>query len=470
MKRTFLFNSILNFLTSSLLSTLCNFILLIYFSKKLDISEFSKYTLLIFLIQAISKFIIFGSDSSLIRFYRDDNQKYKYLINLFLIFLISTVISFLVIISINRSIIQEFIIINNNLLILVFITSVFESFYQIYLAHLVASLNSKKYKKIIFLRNISQFIFIIIIFPIYNSINVILICNISSVLLLFLTFKFTHAFKQITITSNYSKNILNAFLMYGGPLVFYSLFSLTTDYSSRIFMSVNKQLHELANFNFYLQIILYGQGFIALINKTWAPYAFDMIIKSSVDLVFYIRRLIFSFIICTLILLILLILFYESGFFKSVIEYEYLLNFNILILLLPSLIFIFIYMLISPFYYYNKNTIKLTFVNIFCNILNLIISYSLTNNYGISGAIYSFILFNLVFLIIFSLTFPRFNTFDIIKNILFEVICFISLIILFIRFNLNLFFIILFLFFYLISIVIREKRHLIFYKSIIFKS
>lgn len=455
--------TLFNYLTSSLISSVFSLILVVLISGKVSTADFAKYSILLFLVQFVSKMVLVGMDSAVLRFYRGDANRALYFHNALVIISASTVLSAIIFFALKNLVIYRIVDIDISLSIIVFVAGVFEALYQFYLSHLVSSSLSKRYRVVVIVKISLQSLLIVTCLLLKFPISTFFLCNSAAALFIFVGFRKEYA--GFITGEKADKTVVRDLLFYGGPLVFYAIFSNVSDYASRIFMSAKDNTSDLASFHFFLQIVMFGQGLIAMLYKSWGPYAMDHILNKNTDFPFSIKRVSNLFLIGISGSLLVLLIMYKLELFSVFLKKDYLDNIIYLFLLIPSLSFIFLYMVISPYFYVRKNTVRLSTANVIYSTINIFLSYFLASRYGAFGAAVAFVTINGFALILFPLFFRKEKSFEIIVWPVIFTLLEVACIVVYILFYPHLFFVIALIGLIALFLSIKEIRYLKFYSQ-----
>ena len=276
--------------------------------------------------------------------------------------------------------------ISNDLKNLIFLYGSSLAFVRIISINYISLFKSSTFRNLNILRSLSILLFIILFFNNKSSLtNVFSFLVISNFVIILLSYKLL-----IIDFSKFDINKILNYLSFSSPLIVYALFSLTSDYSTRILLKyVDFDPSNLASFNFYLSIALLVQGLNRVFNKFWNPYSQNLIAQNkNYDLVCENLSILFSVLFWSIVFFISL--FDNTTILEYFINIEYVNNFYYLLLLIPPIYFNFLLMIYISKYYYLKQTIKITSLNFICNIFSIVIGVFLSLNYGTLGAIVAF--------------------------------------------------------------------------------
>tara|TARA_S200000501_G_C20867110_1_gene762437 strand:- start:2373 stop:3746 length:1374 start_codon:yes stop_codon:yes gene_type:complete len=379
--------SLLNYFGTSVVNSLVNLFIIYVVSQELGNEIFNSYIILIFICEFISTLIIFGLDDGIIRFYRDKGQVEVVKSNILIFCYFTTFILFIIwyFIDLNHFSFISFDI-SNDLKNLIFLYGSSLAFVRIISINYISLFKSSTFRNLNILRSLLILLFLILFFNNNSSLtNVFSFLVISNFVVILLSYKLLIIdFSKFDISK-----ILN-FLSFSSPLIVYALFSLTSDYSTRILLKyVDFDPSNLASFNFYLSIALLVQGLNRVFNKFWNPYSQNLLSQNkNYNSVCANLSILFSVLFWSIVFFISL--FDNTTILEYFIKIEFVNNFYYLLLLIPPIYFNFLLMIYISKYYYLKQTIKITSLNLICNIFSILIGVFLSLNYGTLGAIVAF--------------------------------------------------------------------------------
>tara|TARA_B110000238_G_C16101647_1_gene428457 strand:+ start:145 stop:1425 length:1281 start_codon:yes stop_codon:yes gene_type:complete len=371
--------------------------------------NFNNFIIIVFLAELLSIIIIFGLDDALIRFYRDKVPHQIVLSNISFFCIISSFIVTVIWVFIDLNKTQLFTInVNENLKYLILLYSIIYAFFKLISVHYISAFKVSSYRNINILRSFFIISSTLLFLNSDSDLNEVLIILVISNLLLFLFF---WDFFKIKISSVDFKRILE-YLKFSSPLIIYGIFSLTSDYSSRIILQyINFDPVQLSAFNFYIQIVLLFQGLNRIFNKFWNPYS-QKLLSEKKDIIKISESLAIIFTIVFWIAPIVLCIVDDTFIVELLVKKSFSNNFHFLILLIPAIVYNFIYMIYVSRYYYLKRTVEITFLNLITNVFSIIITTFLSYNYGSLGAIIGFNISCVISVLFLSIIFYKDRIFN----------------------------------------------------------
>lgn len=389
--------NIFMYLSTNILVKVLTFVLWFIFARIIEPAEIGKYALAMSLIEIISVFCLWSSDSSLLRF----NQK-----------------------------VQSQSVFTNSLFILVISSFVFLCFFKIFstfLFHLSPSF--------VFISESSRCIALVIAIIFLNSLT-----NLLSVHYTSLGSSFIYSKLQITqsivfmivslfllmkgwgfvgllyarivsllipvagalyderslLKFNYlSKDILSKLLRYGTPLTFSTIIGVFSSYLGRFLLDRYTNLSLLGVYSFFLMISTNIHMLFHGFNQAWTPKIFfEKDRTDSSDTNKKCLNLIYIFIFSYLTGLFLVLLAGDTFLFKLVLKTKYLDSINIFYILLLGPLFSGISIILYPLIYFEQKTNRIFYISFVMSIFNLLCTFIAVKYFSVEGAAWSYFLIN----------------------------------------------------------------------------
>lgn len=178
----------------------------------------------------------------------------------------------------------------------------------------------------------------------------------------------------------FNKGLLIKALQYSTPLILHMISGYMMNIGDRFFILYFLSEKELGNYAVSYQLGMLVNFLYTSFNLAWVPTFFSMMKKEQYNRIkkikkfTYISILIFSFLI---ILSVYLCLEYTSLFERYDIEITLILIISI------SYIFNSFYKFEANYFFYNKNTKKLSFITFGAAVITIVMNFALINIYGV---------------------------------------------------------------------------------------
>jgi len=266
MKKNVYIYIITGILTQGLIFLL--WILLPIFHKPEILGE---YNMLLFYVELVSTFVVFGGDSVILRYYYSDFKKTEVFGSVFwtFIFTFSIFVPILILIYVFFNNILH--LGNRIILILLILNIFFTSLVNLILIHYISIKKSNIYKNLQIFKTVIFFVSVLMFS--YFSFGIIgfFIANIIASLIIILFHLYENGYSYYQLPGSF---VLNKTILYGAPLAIYSAMGVVTIYSSRLFINSNLSLELLGIFSFFNVIINQINGLWSSFNKAWTPEVF----------------------------------------------------------------------------------------------------------------------------------------------------------------------------------------------------
>lgn len=365
------------------------------YTTNLNPSEFGIITILNSIIGFISIFIIFGMNSSMTRFYIDQNtlEERRVLISTSLIFLVTMGVIFSFLLYIFRMPLMNFLnleLSSNLFWILLFLstTSVFQLIPQT-----ILRMEEKALKFIILSTSDSLivFIFTYLCIQIYNNNldGAIYALVFARVVILVIYVIYILMFLKLNIFV-FNIKLLKEMLYYGIPLIPHSLAIWITNLSDRIIIEKNLSILEVGIYSLGAQFGAMSMLLVTSFSQALTPNYYKRLKSGKLTQVEFNKLIITSSGVLSILAIILFTI--SPGIIKVISDDSYNYNYNFIgIILLASIFQLFYIFGFAPLSYYkkNKSITKVTFIS---SILNLILNLTLIPIVGILGAAISSVL------------------------------------------------------------------------------
>ena len=394
MKKNVLIYILTGILTQGL--TFLLWILLPHFHKPEVIGE---YNLLLFYMELVSTFVIFGGDSVILRYYYSDLNKFEIFGSVFWTLIFSFLIQVIclsILYSFKNGLLH---IANLNIYILLICSILFNSLFNLILIHFISNKNPQTYRNLQIIRTLLFFATSLVLSYLSFGIFSFLVANIISFLFVIIVFVYKFGFSYFIFPK---REIFKVTIKYAAPLAVYSTMGVITIYSSRIFIDSYLNLTLLGVFGFFNIITNQINGLLSSFNKAWTPEVFSKIQKNnSIDFIF---DSIYLVVFIYLILILVGIFFGKAFLFNIFFQKIYFNYINVFIILLFYPLITSIYTILYPLFYFNDNTISIMKISIIVALFSVLITWFLTKKYGLYGSAFSILLssvFNLSLYLIY---------------------------------------------------------------------
>lgn len=397
MKKNIYIYIITGILTQGLIFLL--WILLPIFHKPEILGE---YNLMLFYIELISAFAVFGGDSVILRYYFSDFKKTEIFGSVFWTFLITFLIFVPIIFLLYLFFNNALHVLNKVMLTLLILNIFFNSLVNLILIHYISIKNSKIYRNLQIFKTLVFFIFVFILSYFSIGIYSFFIANLLalSIIIFFHFYENGISYYQIPPKYMFSKT-----LVYGTPLMIYSVMGIVTIYSSRLFIETYLTLGLLGIFGFFNIITNQINGLWSSFNKAWTPEVFAKIDnEGSTDFVF---ESVYFVVFIYLCLLFFGVFIGKLFLFEYIFQSEYVTYINVFIILLFYPLITSIFTILYPLFYFVDRTVLIMKISILVAIFTLLVTWLLTKKFGLYGAAFSLVISSLFNLILYIFYFRR---------------------------------------------------------------
>ena len=194
---------------------------------------------------------------------------------------------------------------------------------------------------------------------------------------------------------------------YGLPMTAYSAMGLLSDYLGRLLIGWKVSIDALGVFQVYYQIAVQVNGIWASLNRAWTPYVFQLLSKSRAQAFEQIKRgLVFG----TAVYaggLVLCMAAGLAGLWGLVLAPSMAGRIELMYVLLLGPLFTAIYTAIYPAFYYHKNTVRVSVVQSVVAIGTMLVTVYLTIQFASLGAALAWVIGSFITPIAYFVGFPR---------------------------------------------------------------
>lgn len=372
-----------------------------------------EYNLMLFYIELISTFAVFGGDSVILRYYFSDFKKTEVFGSVFWTFIFSFLIFVALLILMYFFYNNTLNVMNKVLLTLLIINIFFNSLVNLILIHYISIKHSNIYRNLQIFKTIIFFISVLMFSYFSYGIISFFISNIIALSIIIIFHFYENGFSYYQIPQRY---IFNKTIVYGAPLAMYSAMGIVTIYSSRLFINTNLSLGLLGIFGFFNIIINQINGIWSSFNKAWTPEVFTKINNDrSTDFVF---ESLYFVVFVYLCLILFGVFIGKLFFFEYIFHIEYVKYIDVFIILLFYPLITSVYTILYPLFYFVDRTVLIMKISILVAIISVLITWLLTKNFGLYGASFSLLISGLCNLFLYLYYFRKQIKLDIkiIKN------------------------------------------------------
>ena len=192
--------------------------------------------------------------------------------------------------------------------------------------------------------------------------------------------------------SGLDKRAMGEMAAYGMPMTVYAIFSLTSDYTGRLFLDRQVTLANLGVFQFYYQIANQVNGIWSSLNRAWTPHVFQIL---HADRPSALNQIVRACALSSAIYasgLAIGVLAGMAGVWKALIPPAYYLQINLFYILLLGPLFCCIYTAVYPVFYFKKNTVRVSAIQTLACVVTILMTIYATMTWRVNGAALSWVL------------------------------------------------------------------------------
>lgn len=193
---------------------------------------------------------------------------------------------------------------------------------------------------------------------------------------------------------------------YGVPMTVYAAFSLLSDYSGRLLLDRQVTLSELGVFQFYYLIASQVNGVWTSLNRAWTPYMFQLLgsnrsraLRQMLDSIAVLTSLYAVGVVATMLV-------GAAGFWELILPAAFAGRADLLYVLLLGPLYCCIYTAIYPAYYYQKDTKRISAVQSLISVTAMLMTVVLTVKLKADGAALGWVLSIFIAPITYLICFP----------------------------------------------------------------
>jgi O-antigen/teichoic acid export membrane protein len=396
------------YLASSLISQGLVFVLWIILGHRLAPAEIGLYSLAMFIIEFFSVLSMFGLENAVTRFYYSTKTVPCVLSNTVLIFIPATLFS-IGLFSVLKERIVVWIpglagVIHGHFALLIMII-IANSCANLSFIHFSALKRAMTHGKLLILRFLAFFVCsLILVWRGFGAAGLLYsqLCSLVLVSLIFIRKEgasITH--------KEYCPESLKEVAAYSFPLMLYAVFGVFITYFSRILLDRFTNLSTLGVYSFFLTFVLQINGMWGNFNRAWTPEVFSgyagnrqAILVRMVDL-----ANLLSFVYLAVMAVVVLLGW--AGVFTALFKPVYLESIGLFYILLLAPLFVGLYTILYPLFYYDKRTSLILLSTVIMTGLELCVTLVLVKLYRETGAAVSYVIVQLIILYVYMAVFRR---------------------------------------------------------------
>jgi O-antigen/teichoic acid export membrane protein len=358
-----------------------------YIIWSIPTEEIGKFAILTFICDIISRLISVGMESAIVRFCIDDKNG-KNVFSSVTVSLIIGMISALLILFSTINLVSDYLVviksIYRSVVGLVFLVAAVSAVANCMVAFYVGQRRVSDYGKTTLLRNVVLVIGYTITARFNFQIEGLLISQAIASVSVVLIFCFSNPLRinEFQVEEKLFKKMLN----YGLPMLGYSIASTVCEYSSRIALGTMVGTSSTGIYLYYFQIYLQISAIWGSVNRAWNPYMFNQITHSISGSRDKINQFCLVAGISSASAMVALIIGADINAYKWFIPAKYLNQIALLYIMMTAFLLSGFYTAVYPCYYYPSSTLKVSLVQLFLNVVGAIVSYFITQKFGVEGA------------------------------------------------------------------------------------
>jgi O-antigen/teichoic acid export membrane protein len=147
---------------------------------------------------------------------------------------------------------------------------------------------------------------------------------------------------------------------YGMPMMLYSLFAVVSDYTGRLVIGRFVSLGALGTYQFYHQIASQVNGLVGSLNRAWTPYVFGLLDSAREAGIRLVLRAVTVSGLAYTCALVGAVLAGELGLWRVIFPQAMSPHINILYVLLLGPLFVALYTSIYPVFYFARDTVRIS--------------------------------------------------------------------------------------------------------------
>lgn len=359
----------------------------LYLPWTLSVEEIGQFALLSFIIELFSRLTAMGMDSALLRFYVDASRRSRVFASAVGWLAVGgSLATFALVLTWNivPNVFGGLSPVYHQLAWLVLAVALTSALSNAVLVHYVASNDSGRFGWLNTLRSLLLAGGYVLGASSGLGLSGLLLSQLASSLGVILFFWFSRPFPLQPLRPE--SKAMRELVVYGSPMLFYSLFALISDYSGRLALESQVALSAMGVFQFYYQITTQVNGVWNSINRAWTPFVFQRMESDQPAAYAIITRFsLWGTLVCAAGIIVIMLL-NLAGAWSLLIPPDYLAHIELFYLLLLGPLYCCIYTAIYPAFYFSKNTLKISFTQSVMSLLTIFLTIFFTIRYQSEGA------------------------------------------------------------------------------------
>ncbi len=214
-----------------------------------------------------------------------------------------------------------------------------------------------------------------------------------------------YEWREISL-STLSLGLVRRMSAYGSPLMLYGVLAIVAAYFGRLMLDRYTDATALGVYSFFLALVLQVNGVWSSFNRAWTPEIFSRIEHKRVDseMIWFVGFLS----TCAYLTAIMVLAVVGKYFlFRLIFKAPYLMNMELLYVLLLAPVFTGIYTTTYPLYYYQARTGRILFVSVVLMILNISLTFLSVRAFHQIGAAASYFVASTLAPLVYLFAFRR---------------------------------------------------------------
>lgn len=366
-----------NYISGSLISKGAAFLLLPIITRLLTPEEYGIYEIYITLTIVISYIFTLGINSSVARYYFENENKFESFLGTNFVFVLILDIIISLIFVFFRNTISDFFSIRELIFLIALLTALFNSFFEIYLGYLQASKKSKLFSLLSSGQYLAIFalgIFFIFIFDEDKYFGLIL----SQLIVVFLLFGYS--ITSLLKLSNFELRwkYISYSLKYSLPLLPHILFSYVLVQFDKVIINQLLSKKETGLYSIAYRLGMIMSIFVMGMNKSWVPIFFENMKNYN----FHSIKTILNKYTKIITILCGILIFFSQEILIFMTDPKFHSAAPVVPIVMFGYCFVFFYTICVNFLFYYKKTFWISINTIFSAIVNITLNYLLIPKYG----------------------------------------------------------------------------------------
>lgn len=398
---------LVTYVSGNVLNATIPLILLPILTRLLSQKEYGEVTMFVLLVGLLNAFIGINTHAFIIRKYYDlvsEKNKKDANNSSVIIFVISFVLVLLTL-KIFGSTISNIFGLSSNQLYLAALSSASMYLINFRLAHWQVRRKVVVYTSFQFSLAVANlFLTLILLFYYFNGAQSRIDAYVMSTILLGLV-AFIFVLKDNLLSFDLpSKSMFLEALKFGSPLILHLAGSFLLVAADRVVINATMSLSDVGVYMVAIQVSLVLNVVFSAINKAYVPWLFDLLSKENKNMNLQIVRITFIY-FASLMVIMVLGFFVAPSLLKIIVGDKFMAASDLVGYVILGQCFFGAYLMVTNYIFYAKKTHVLALITSLSGLLNLLLLYFMTINFGLFGAAYSFVIamiFRFVITAIFS--------------------------------------------------------------------